>query len=351
MDMTTPDLSLDLIGAMRGTNKSSHGFLDHYERLFKEFRHMTFNMIEFGVERGESLATWQDYFDKATIIGVDIKESCRQFQRDRAIVQIGSQDDPGFLSDLARQYPPHIIIDDASHFAHHIIFTFERLFPSLAPGGLYIVEDLHFHAGVTMESSRGYSDINPVDYFATLARAITLMERPPELQWGLQGYLRKYIDEITFFNRGLAVRKVAPQARRAEQVSGAVRFAEREGTMDGWERTAQYLQRNGAHEHAIEAVQNAIKIQPHARLYLQLGMIQAARGDRRSGLASVQLAIKQAQGSAELGNCLEHYGDLLKVEARFDEALESYRDALPLAIQPVIRERIEVKIKAVGGQL
>ena len=36
---------------------------------------------------------------------------------------------------------PDIIIDDGSHLNEHVIESFRLLFPSLAPGGLYVVED------------------------------------------------------------------------------------------------------------------------------------------------------------------------------------------------------------------
>ena len=84
---------------------------------------------------------WHEYFDQATIIGVDIQQDCRCYARDRIMVEIGSQEDPGFLADLVRRYPPRIIVDDGSHLAHHVIFTFETLFPALEPGGIYVIED------------------------------------------------------------------------------------------------------------------------------------------------------------------------------------------------------------------
>jgi hypothetical protein len=347
MSLTTLAPSLDLIGAMHGTDKSSsgHGYLHHYERLLREFRHLTFNMIEIGIDKGGSLATWYDYFDKATIIGVDIKDSCLQFQRDRVIVQIGSQDDPGFLSDLVHRYPPHIILDDGSHLAHHIIFTFERLFPSLAAGGIYIVEDLHFHAGATLELSRGYSETNPFDYFSTISRAITLNEHLPELQWGFQGYLRKHVDEVIFFGRGLAIRKKAPEAGPEARNAGILQFAERNGTVESWERASQYLRSNGSREAAITAMQSAIKIESSARLYLQLSALQLSNGDRVGAMASAQVSISQPGEAADRGYCLEHYGDMLRIESKFEQAVAAYRDALQLISHTVVRCRIEVKIK------
>lgn len=37
------------------------------------------------------------------------------------------------------------MVDDGSHIAHHMIASFEVLFPMLAPGGVYVFEDLAIH--------------------------------------------------------------------------------------------------------------------------------------------------------------------------------------------------------------
>ncbi len=38
---------------------------------------------------------------------------------------------------------PDVVIDDGSHQSADIISSFETLFPTLAEGGLYVIEDLH----------------------------------------------------------------------------------------------------------------------------------------------------------------------------------------------------------------
>ena len=85
---------------------------------------------------------------------------CKQFDGgERTIVEIGSQDDPEFLAGLSRKYSPTIIIDDGSHLAHHVTYTYEHLFPFLQPGGLYVIEDIFFHLGPHAEQYRGQATV------------------------------------------------------------------------------------------------------------------------------------------------------------------------------------------------
>ena len=77
-----------------------------------------------------------------------------------AQVRIGSQDDAGFISDVVREMGGvDIVLDDGSHISKHIRSTFNTVFPLLADGGLYIVEDLHaayWRGTVGYQSSKSF---------------------------------------------------------------------------------------------------------------------------------------------------------------------------------------------------
>jgi hypothetical protein len=54
---------------------------------------------------------------------------------------------------------------------YDVIFTFERLFPTLMPGGIYVIEDLRFHLiEHDAERLRGGSLVLAHDYILDLAR-------------------------------------------------------------------------------------------------------------------------------------------------------------------------------------
>jgi hypothetical protein len=169
-------VALDAIGTMTGTDKSaafgnSHDYLRHYEFFFADYRHHAINLIEIGVMGGNSLKAWKDYFSRAQIVGIDIEPRCQGFREERVDVLIGSQADGAFLNAACAQYPPTIVIDDGSHMAEHIVTTFETVFPLLAPGGVYVVEDLNAHFGEGAHVWQTETIYDAPGYFMQLALA------------------------------------------------------------------------------------------------------------------------------------------------------------------------------------
>jgi hypothetical protein len=128
----------------RITQKWVH-YLDLYDAYFSRFRGQPVRMLEIGVNRGGSLQLWREYLGKdAVIFGVDLNPECADLYEAPNEVRIGSQADPVFLrSVVAEMGTPDIIIDDGSHVAKHQRVSFETLFPLLAPGGIYVIEDMH----------------------------------------------------------------------------------------------------------------------------------------------------------------------------------------------------------------
>ena len=85
---------------------------------------------------------WKHYFRRGLIYGLDIFDKTA-LSEDRMRVLQGDQGDRQFLDAMARQFGTFdIVIDDGSHMSHHVITSFNALFPLLRPGGLYVVEDL-----------------------------------------------------------------------------------------------------------------------------------------------------------------------------------------------------------------
>jgi cephalosporin hydroxylase len=91
---------------------------------------------------GNPLATWADYFPEGKIVGIDIAEKKLELGP-RITLRRGSQDDPAFLQRISGEFGPFdIVIDDGSHVPAHVTKSFSTLFPLIADGGLYVIEDV-----------------------------------------------------------------------------------------------------------------------------------------------------------------------------------------------------------------
>jgi len=119
-------------------------YFDIYDRHFFKWRGKPVRLLEIGVWQGGSLDLWRKYFGpQATIFGIDIDPDCAARADHPNQVRIGSQDDPEFLDRVVDEMgPPDIVLDDGSHIGRHQSASFHALFPRLAEGGLYVIEDL-----------------------------------------------------------------------------------------------------------------------------------------------------------------------------------------------------------------
>lgn len=146
-------------GLIEGTNDLERFFLNDkhllidkwthyfevYDREFSKYRRKKIRMLEIGVFEGGSLQMWSDYFgEDADIIGVDINPRCKGFEQKKIHIEIGSQEDFGFLNYLKNKYGEFdIILDDGGHTMRQQCLSFHTLFPMVKNGGIYLCEDCH----------------------------------------------------------------------------------------------------------------------------------------------------------------------------------------------------------------
>jgi len=106
-------------------------------------------MMEIGIQSGGSMLMWQHAFGEnlQLLLGVDINPNTTAWEKfgSNVKVEIGSQADTGFLDGLKHKYADgfDIILDDGSHVPSHILTTFARMWSSVRPGGVYMIEDIH----------------------------------------------------------------------------------------------------------------------------------------------------------------------------------------------------------------
>jgi demethylmacrocin O-methyltransferase len=84
---------------------------------------------------------WRDWLPRATVYGLDIEP--KSIDEPRIVTLLGDQGDAAGLDELGARYGPFdLIIDDGSHKNAHVRCAFGALWPHLAPGGYYVIEDI-----------------------------------------------------------------------------------------------------------------------------------------------------------------------------------------------------------------
>jgi hypothetical protein len=131
--------TLTEIAARFPTDKGALGYTVFYERHFKPLRRRRLDLLEVGTSEGGSLRMWAEWAPRARIVGVDIAPLGR-VDTDR--IETVVADVRGYTPDRTFD----IIVDDGSHNPSDILAAYERLWPSVKPGGFYAVEDLEVHA-------------------------------------------------------------------------------------------------------------------------------------------------------------------------------------------------------------
>lgn len=121
-----------------------HHYFEIYHRHFEPLRGKRIKVVEFGVFHGGSLQMWKKYFgSSAEIIGVDIDPRCKSLDEPQITIEIGDQEDRGFLRSLLTRHGPFdLIIDDGGHQMKQQINTFEELYGGVKDGGIFLAEDL-----------------------------------------------------------------------------------------------------------------------------------------------------------------------------------------------------------------
>jgi hypothetical protein len=145
------DIDLTELAANYYTDKQyEHNYFSLvYTDLFSSIKDDVKSFVEIGMDKGESLLLWRDYFTEANIIGADIdisraRDALNNKNNDRIALVTLDQSKEDMLEEFTRDNSNiDIILDDGSHKMRDQQITFAKLFKSLKSGGLYIIEDLH----------------------------------------------------------------------------------------------------------------------------------------------------------------------------------------------------------------
>jgi tetratricopeptide (TPR) repeat protein len=334
-----PD-ALDDIGILEGTDKSSlrWDYLRQYQQLFRDWRDVEFNLLEIGVAGGNSLFAWRKYFTQAKVIGVDIDEQARKCIGDRIEIEIGSQADQSFLESICDKYPPGIVIDDGSHEAEHIMASFRALFPRLAPGGWYVVEDLNITGG------QDKVPISPHAFFTQVALAL-LNRRPSD---HCDSITLNLVDRIDFARGIVFIRKKNQEVLR-HRLTRQMALVWRTRNPNNYLWLAEQLgEQDDYLERAELAARRAVELHPQAAVY-HLGLSRILQRRRKMpaaievACAAVAVSPKDFECHFQLAAVLLESGNLIQAAEAFERSIE----VAPAYLRVHIAERRKELLKRV----
>lgn len=131
-------------------------YIQAYHEQFNPIRFRVKRVLEIGVHKGASLKMWRDYFPSAEVWGMDINPNTETNLGPRIHVVVGDQSDLNDLHSISADKQFDIIIDDGSHLVDHIVASHEILWPSVAAGGFYVIEDTTCANGDLTNVSKGW---------------------------------------------------------------------------------------------------------------------------------------------------------------------------------------------------
>ncbi len=190
-----------------------HNYTPVYHQYFYPIRNEVRNFLEIGVLNGASLQMWEEYFPNARIWGFDWNTTFVPDPNSRISIIHGDQ---GKKEDLERlkaeiKEPLDIIIDDGGHHMHQQILTFHELFPTVSPGGYFVIEDLHTSYSTAYGAIPG--KLTAVDLTKNLIDEVQLNGRSfigdpiksiEEIGSGTLSFYEKFIDSI-HIHKSLAI--------------------------------------------------------------------------------------------------------------------------------------------------
>ena len=125
------------------SNYQGHNYSIFYEQHFNKLRKEKLKILELGVQRGFSSASFYHYFQNSEISCIDIDKHKILYTSSRISNFEINLRDKSAVKKFTSKYKNYfdIIIDDASHFQRCIIENLNNFHIALKPQSYYVIED------------------------------------------------------------------------------------------------------------------------------------------------------------------------------------------------------------------
>lgn len=179
-----------------------HHYFDLYHRHLQKFVGTDACLVEIGVFSGGSLEMWRHYLGpRARVTGIDIAEECKVYEQDGTSIFIGDQSDRSFWARFRQAVPRvDIVIDDGGHTSEQQRITLEETLAHLAPGGVYICEDIH---------GRGSHFAAYVHALADQLNASAMIKQSAERTISAATALQAAVNSISFYPYAVVIERAA----------------------------------------------------------------------------------------------------------------------------------------------
>lgn len=129
-----------------------HGYIEHYYTYkFSDLKNKPMVMLELGVDYGQSIKLWSEWFENTFIYGIDINsESIRKIENLRMVKGIVGD---GYTNEMVDKFDDNffdIIIEDGPHTLNSQIFAAKNWVKKLKKNGFLIIEDIQEEAHVKL---------------------------------------------------------------------------------------------------------------------------------------------------------------------------------------------------------
>lgn len=204
-------MTLDQLGIKHGTDKNStaHDYLSFYEEIFPSPTTMDLKILEIGVNGGASINLWLEWFFSGRVYGIDHNLKWKK-EHARLVLLEGDVTDRAFMDGVVKEHGRwDIIIDDGGHHTGQKLAAIAALWPSLRPGGFYVIEDGHVDYADAW-TNEGTHRFNPIvfDWIDVVVneRGRLMMGRRLGMDSGT-GSIIDGVDTITFRKSLIVLRK------------------------------------------------------------------------------------------------------------------------------------------------
>lgn len=136
-----------------------HNTIYVYKTLFEPIREKVQNVLEIGINTGNSHRMWRDYFLNATIYGIDVENFCDGFKNENRMVAIFDNAYNMKMVNYLSNIKFDVIIDDGPHDLESQKFVVSNYLNLLSDNGILIIEDIP-----SIDYIRYLTESVPVEY-------------------------------------------------------------------------------------------------------------------------------------------------------------------------------------------